>query len=486
MTTTSSTNSLSSLLNSLSPTGSGSSSGSSGTGGALLSSLGIGSGLDVNSIVTALVNDRAAAPQQAINQRTSQITTQLGGLTQLQQSLSSLQSSLSALTTASTYQTFTANLTGSGGSNIGTVSASTGAQPGSYKVVVNNLATAQSRASSAMSATAAVGAGTLQVTVGSSTMNVSVSATDTLSNIASSINASSSNPGVNATVINGVNGEQLILTSQKTGVANGFSVSASGSSSAGLTSLANSLNTAGSNEATDASLTINGIAVTSSTNTVASALQGVTLNLTATGTSQLVVAQDPTVAEGAIQGFVTAYNSYVSATSSLASYDPTSKQAGPLLGNATLSSIQGRISSILTSAVKGNSIGTLASLGITRQPDGTLSVNSGTLNKACAQNSTTVQSLFSATNGYGTTLNNTLTLFTDSTNGILTTQVKNLNANLAKVKTQQSDLNARMAVYQQQLQAQYTQLDTLMSQLNNTSSYLKTALDQLTNSNSKN
>ncbi|WP_430391053.1 flagellar filament capping protein FliD [Dyella sp. 20L07] len=506
MTTSSATSgsSLSSLLNQLtaSSTGSGSSSSGTSTGttstsgsgtttstaGGSISAAGIGSGLDVNAIVTALVNARKAASQQQITTRTTQTNNLLTGLSSLNSALGGIQSALATLTSVNTFNSYTASLTPSGSStSIGTASTLSSAQPGNYTIAVSQLATAQKRASSAVASGTAVGAGTLNITVGKNTMNVAVSATNTLSDIAASINGSSSNPGVTATVVNGVNGQQLMLSSSKTGVANAFTVSANGTSSDGLTALANTLNTAGSNEAQDAKLTVDGIAVTSASNTVTGMMDGVTLNLTGTGTNTLSVAQDNTAATNAIQGFVTAYNSYVTTVSSLSSFTPSTGVAGVLLGDNTLTSVQRQISSVLSSSVKGNSIGTLANLGITRNPDGTLSMSSNPDKLAAAfqSNPAAVKDLFTGPNGYANTLNTTLNGYT-SASGIISTRMNSLNNTLTQLGQQQTALNARMATYQTQLQNQYTALDTLMSSLNNTSSYLTTALAQLNNSNSKN
>lgn len=497
---TSSSSSLSSLLSSLSSgtTGTGSSSSSSSSttsgGGTIISSPGIGSNLDVTSIVTALVNAREAAPQAQITDQTNQVNTTLGGLTTLSSSLQALQAALTTLTSADTFNSYDATLTPTGGSNsIGTTTTMTSAEPGTYTVAVSQLATAQQRASGAYTSDSDVGAGTLSVKVGSSTMNLSVSATESLSDIAAAINTASNNPGVSATIINGVNGQQLMMSSTKTGVANAFSISAGSGSSTGLQSLATTLNTAGSNEATDAKLTVNGIAVDSPTNTVSGMMDGVSLNLTSTGTNTLTVSQDSTEAQTAIQGFVTAYNSYVSTVGTLSAYSPTSStagassgSAGPLVGDATLAAVQSQVAGVLDGSVGGNSIGTLANLGITRQADGTLSIDSSTLNTALTSNPSAVQNLFSSTNGYATSLNNALNSYTSSTNGIITTRMTSLNNQLTQLGTNQTALNARMAVYQTQLQQQYTALDTMMSTLNSTSSYLTTALAQLNNSNSSN
>ncbi|MHA6205495.1 flagellar filament capping protein FliD [Dyella soli] len=494
MTTTSATSSssLGTLLNQLTTsTGSGSSTGSSSgsssgttsSAGGTISSAGLGSGLDVNSIVTALVNARKAAPQQQIATRTTQTNNLLTGLSSLNSALGAVQGALAALTSVNTFNSFTGTLAPVGSSaSIGTTSTMASAHAGTYTVAVSQLATAQKRTSDAVATGTAVGAGTLSVTIGANTMNIAVSATNSLSDIASAINSSSSNPGVTATIVNGTNGQQLMLSSSKTGVANGFTVAANATSSSGLAALAGKLNTAGSNEAQDAKLSIDGIAVSSASNAVSGAMDGVTLNLTATGSNTLTVAQDNTAATNAIQGFVDAYNSYVTTAASLSSFDTTTGAAGVLLGDATLTAVQRQVSSVLSGAVKGNSFGTLANLGITRNADGTLSTDTSKVSAALQSNPAAVKDLFAGANGYATRLNKAIDAYTSS-NGVITTRMNSLNGTLTQLGQQQTALDARMATYQKQLQQQYTALDTLMSSLNNTSSYLTTALDQLNNSN---
>jgi flagellar hook-associated protein 2 len=445
------------------------------TGTAILSSAGIGSGLDVDSIVTALVNARQAGQQQQISNQTTLLQSQQAGLTALGSSLSSLQSALAALTNTSTYNTYSATLADT---SIGTTNTLPNAQPGTYQVVVSQLATAQKRASDSYTSGTVVGAGTLTLGVGGKSMDISVSATDSISSIAASINNASSNPGVQATVVHGANGDQLLLTSTKTGVANAFTVSASADSSSGLAALAGQLATAGSNEAQDASLSIDGIAVTSASNSVSGALNGVTLNLAATGSTTLTVSQDTSTTETAVSNFVSAYNSYASTVATLSSYDTSTQQAGILLGDTTLMSIQRQVNSVLSGRVAGNSIGSLAGLGITRNSDGTLSLDSDKLDSALKSNPGAVQDLFAGTNGFATKLNSSLDSFTAS-DGIIATRNASIQTQLTGLSNETTALNARMSTYEAQLRQQYTALDTLMSSLNNTSSYLTTALKQL-------
>jgi flagellar hook-associated protein 2 len=488
MTTTnstgSSTSSITSLLNALgagsSSSGTGSTTDTTGTGSSssgTLSAAGIGSGLDVNSIVTALVNAKKAASQNQIDSKTNEIKGQLSSLSSLNSALTTLQAALAKLTTTSTFASFDATATDS---SIATATTLSNAVPGSYDLDVTQLATAQKRSSSTLSSTAAVGEGTLSIGVGSKSFNVSVSSTATLADIASSINKASDNPGVVATVINGVNGTQLQLSSSKTGVANAFTISANATSSDGLTALANQLGTPGKFEAQDAKLSLDGIDITSASNNVTGALNGVTIALTKTGDTTLNVTQDNSAATTAVQGFVDAYNAYNTAVQQL-DYDPSTKAVGALFGDTTMTSVERSVSSVLSGAVSGNSIGTLASLGITRGDDGTMTSDPDKLSAALTADPSAVQDLFAGTNGYATKLNAALDTYTSST-GIIATRTTSLNNNLTQLGTQQTALDTRMAQYQDQLQKQYTNLDTLMSSLNNTSSYLTTALAQLENS----
>lgn len=476
----SSSSALSSAISGASSSSASSSGSSSISGTGLLSSLGLGTGLDVNAIITALVNAQEAGPQAQITNQTNLDNNKIAGLTALQTTLSGVQSALNELTSASTYATYT---TAFSNTSLGTASTLPDASPGTYSLNVTQLAAAQKSVSAAQASTATVGTGTLNISVGGKTMNVAVGATDTLSSIASNINNGSGNPGVTATIVAGVNGNQLVLTSTSTGSANAFSVSAGSGSSSGVSTLASALNTP-STAAANAQLTIDGISVSSPTNSVSGALTGVTLNLSTTGSSQLTVAQSTTPITTAVNDFVSAYNTYASTVSQLQSYNSTTKVAGVLLGDATLSAVQSQISSVLGSKVSSSSVGSLANLGITRNADGTLALNSTTLANTLASNPSSVQQLFTGASGIATQLSTLVTGF-NSSSGALQSRINNLNKDLTDLTSQQTALNARMAVYQSQLVQQYTGLSSLMSSLNNTSSYLTQAMNALTGTSSK-
>ncbi|MFC0083534.1 flagellar filament capping protein FliD [Dyella flava] len=472
-----------------SSTSSSSSSGSdvaniAGTG--ILSSLGLGSGLDVSSIITALVNAAEAGPQAQITNQTNEDNGQVAGLTALQTALTGLQSALSELTSSTTYQTYTAafSANSTSASGVGTATTLPDASPGTYSVDVTQLAAAETGISSAYGSGATVGTGSLNISIGSSTINVPVSSSDTLESIATDINsaATSGGLGVTASVVAGSNGDQLVLTSSQTGTANAYSISAASGSSSGVAALASQLSTP-STAAANAELTVDGIPVTSPTDNVSGALTGVTLNLTSTGTSTLTVSQSTAPITQAVNDFVTAYNTYNSEVGELSSYTASTGQAGVLLGDPTLQAIQNQISQVIGTTLNGNSIGNLATLGITRNQDGSLSLNSETLSNDLSSNPSAVQNLFASTNGIATQLSSLVTNY-NSSSGILQTRINDLNSDVSNLATQQSALTARMATYQQQLVQQYTNLDTLMTSLNNTSSYLTDLEKQSTSSSS--
>jgi len=475
---TSGNSALAALLNSMSSSGSSSgntTTSSPGTG--LLSSAGIGSGLDVDSIVQALVNAKQSGPQGQIAAQAKQDQNLEAGLSGLSSVLDSLQSAMDAL--GSSFSKFQADLSDT---DVGSATAVGGATPGTYDISVSSLATAQKRVGDALDGDAPVGDGTLSISVGGQSMQLAVSSTDTLADLARAINQASDNPGVTAAVLKGTNGSQLVLSSNKTGIANAFSVSANATSSDGLIGLANALDTPGQNEASDASFSIDGVPMSSASNTVNGALNGVTLNLAATGDTQLTVAQDTDGITQAAQDFVSAYNQYASTVSQLSSYDVDTGDAGLLLGNATLLSAENQLSSVLGNVVGGNALVSLANIGITRNADGTMSLDTDTFGAALNGDPQSMQDLFTGSSGYVTKLDAVIDTFTGP-DGIIPSQLTSLDGDLDDLNDQVVALNQRMSDYQKQLEAQYTNLDTLMTQLNSTSSYLTQSLQAMNNNN---
>jgi flagellar hook-associated protein 2 len=441
------------------------------------------SSIDVASIVSNLVANKRAAKDKQLADAGTANTTQISAIGNFSSSLTSLQSAIKALTDGSA---FTTQKTSVGDATVLSATADSTAVPGNYNIVVGKLATAQKTTSAAISSsTAAVGSGTLTIAVGGKSMSLDIDTTgNSLQDIRDKINKASDNPGVSASIVTGTDGAHLVLNSTSTGAANAFTVTASGGDG-GLSQLAFDPATGTpTTKAQDAEFTIDGTAATSPTNTVASALDGVTLTLSKEGPSSVSITTDTSAVTTAMQSLVTAYNSFVSTYQTLTKYDSTNNQVGALIGDATVMSLKSQVTSLVGShvAATNGGPGSLSDLGVSFQVDGTLGFDSTKLTKFMASNPKETQNLLSGANGIAPKLDKLITSWTSSS-GILTQRTNNLNQKTKDIAQQQSDYDVQMQDYTKRLTTQYTALDTMMTKLSSTSSYLQQQFDSLNNSN---
>ncbi|MDR3416477.1 MAG: flagellar filament capping protein FliD [Nevskia sp.] len=452
--------------------------GNSSTTG-VVTSQGLGSGINISSLVTSLVSAEIS-PQQTLlqSQQTGDQAT-ISALGSVKSALSSLQSSVDAITSGGALQQLSAQ---SSSSSVFTAAATSSAAAGSYQVQVQTLAAANTIQSSVFSsANATVGTGPYSITAGGKTFSVSLTnSNDTLSGLAAAINGSSSNSGASATVVNGTSGSYLLLSATQTGTANAVSVSNSSPIS---------FTTVPGQTASDATGTIDGIAFDSASNIVSNALTGVSLALTGTSpsntTQTLTVSANTTSAASAVQSFVSAYNSalslittstaYTPGTSSAGSTTTASGTAGPLLGDIAVESLQQQLQSIVGGNIGGTNAFTLLSqIGVTANSDGTLAVNSASLSNALQQNTAAVQSLFSGSNGIGTRLDTLLNqvIGTPGTTGMIDTETNALQSQVTSMNTQLSNLTAESAQLTAQYNQEFNAMDTVVAGYKNTSNLL--------------
>ena len=444
-----------------------------------------GSVIDVSELVSELVAAAQAPQESVIANQTTAVTTQISSLGTLQSALSTFQSALSALDTPSAFNTQTAS---SSDQSVFTATASPDASAGTYSVSITQLASAQQLLSGAFAGggTATVGTGTLSLTLGGTSFSVAIdSSNDTLDGIASAINSATGNPGITATVLQGTGGAYLVLSSSLTGAANTIQVTETdtGTGLAALTyGTGNTANYTQQSQALNASFSIAGVAATSASNTVTDALGGVTLDLLAPTTSPatLTVASDTTTVESNIEAFVSAYNTLLGTFNQLGSYDSATGAAGPMMGSGLLENIQNQVSNALYNVVDtGSSIyNSLASVGVTTNSDGTLSVDSSTLGNALATNFSAVSALFSGTGGIASTLNTQMTAAL-ATGGPISDESQTLTDQENALTTQSNNLDTQMAALQASLTQQYAALNTLLSSLQTTSAYLTQQFDSL-------
>ena len=450
-----------------------------------------GSVINVSTLVSELVAATQAPLQQVITNQTTAVTANISAVGTLKSALSTFQSTLSAVSTPSAFNSVTAT---SADDTLVTANASGDAVNGTYAVSVSNLASAQQLLSGAFTggSSAVVGTGSLTLAVGGSSFNLTIgTADDTLSGIANAINSAANNPGITATVIQGTDGGHLLLSSSLTGAANTLSVTETdgGNGLAGLTYGTGNISHYTQNAAAaDANFSVAGVPYTSSSNSVSDAISGVTLNLlgvTGTGADTTVpssvnitVGSDTSTVESNIQSFVTAYNTLQTALASLGSYDSTTNTAGQLLGNPVLTGVQNQIQRALYSQVGASNYNTLASIGITTNSDGSLSVDSATLDNALSTNFTAVSQLFSGTNGVATQLNSQITQALGSS-GSIANYATTLTQQNTALQNQTNQLDTQMAALSASLTQQYASLNTLLSSLQSTSAYLTQAFASL-------
>lgn len=396
-----------------------------------ISSPGIGSNLDINSIVSQLMTVEKQpltkmARQEAVYQ------SQISAYGNLKGALSSFQSALSALGTTSKFQ---ANTATPADATVLTASAFSFAVPGTYSLNISKLAHAQSLvAAGQASMTTAIGAAVTSTltfdfgTIGGGTFAAYDGAAGTGGTYAGStftsngagvktVTIDSSNNslqgmrdainnakiGVTATIVNdgGATPYRLALSSDSIGKTNSMKISVAGDATvAGLLGHdpAGTQNLKESATAQNAEFTVNGIFVSKASNTIADVIQGVTLNLAKTTSSAttLTVARDTASVTTSVNAFVKAYNDLSKTLADLTSYDQTTKTAGPLNGDSTARSIQSQLRSTLGSPLTGvsGSYNLLSQIGITTQKDGTLALNSTTLQNAISTNFNAVAGVF--------------------------------------------------------------------------------------------
>lgn len=458
----------------------------------VISSTGIGSGLDINSIVSSLTTSAGAAETNALKRRETALSTQVSAFGTFSSALATLQATLTTLQDPTKLAGRTATLADT---SIATATATSTAITGQYSLQVQNLATAASVSSApVLGASSTIGTGSLTIAVGGASTTIAIDSTNnTLQGIAAAINGATNNPGVSASILTTTAGARLVLSGSATGAANAITVTQSGGDG-GLASLvydpANSNTKLTQTQAAqDANFTINGFAATSPSNLVSSVITGVTFNLlktTAANTpTTLTIGNDTTGAQTSISTFVTALNGLLTSIQTLSGYDASTKTAGPLLGNQTLLSFQNQLSKILgqvnTSIASGAR--SLTDLGITANPQGTYNTNATTLGNALSANVSSIGQLLGGTNGIATQINTLVTGYTQA-GGLLDTVNKGLQSGLSDVTKQQAALTARLAIYSATLTQEYNAMDTAVALLKQTQTYLTQAFNTGTGSTS--
>lgn len=461
---------------------------------AAITAAGMGSGLDIEDIISKLTQAEKVPTQQRLLLRETEIQAEISAFGSLKGSLSDFRKSLANLTSL---QNIAARSATSSNPESFTVSGSSSASVGTSQIEVVNLASAHKMVSSATfaSPSAAVGAGTLEISLGSSSFSVDIvgGQNNTLAGIRDAINSSTENPGVTAsilTVSDGAGGtvSRLVLSSDDTGAANNITVSVSGDSdgddtdNVGLSAFLNA-NMEEKSVGADARIMVDGYEVLSSSNVFDNAIQGVTITALKENpgvNETLNVAIDKTAIKTNLTTFVESFNALIQTLDYLTKYDPEKNEAGLLTGDSTARHIENSLRRTMTSAVEelAGSYDSLASIGITTQRDGLLGIDSTKLEKALSSNFDGVAELFGGEHGIGKKLDSALDGML-KTGGLIHSRNETYTAQIKKIDEQKERLDMRMASLEQRLRAQYSAMDMLVATLNSTGDYIKQQMDSI-------
>jgi flagellar hook-associated protein 2 len=443
----STTNSLSSLTGSVVNSGSG-----------VSGAAGFGQGINVQQFVQfALANQQANIT--ALQNQQSNLSSQSAELTKISSYLASLDNAVFALKDplgALSSQTAT-----SSNSSVVNATASSAATSGSHSVTVSSLATTSSYYTDALlTSSTTISAGSFQVQIGSNLpATVTVDSTNnTLSKLAESIN--SQDIGVSASVIQDSNGYRLALVSTTSGAPGDITVSGN------TTDLKFNKPVTGTN----ASLVVDGIPISSASNTVNNVINGVTLSLgspSPTTPITINVNPDTTQVTSAINNLVSSYNAVITEINSQFNVASDGSGGGPLETDNTLRDVQSRLLAGVAYSISGNSgVVNLASVGVNFNNDGTLSVDSGKLSSALSSNFSAVQNLLqNSTNGFSQNLSSVLSSINSSGTGILSLDSQSIISTSQGLTRQITDMQSALAVQQANLTSIYSQVNVTLQEL---------------------
>lgn len=458
-----------------------------------ISSPGIGSGLDVQSIVSQLVA-LEKAPLKPLQTQATSFQTKLSTYGTIKSQVAALGDAAAKLSNSSGWSAVTATSSNATAVN---VTAAAGAVATSLTLEVQQLAKAQSTASSAVAAGTAMGSGTMTIELGSwgggafvagsaAAVNVTINpGEDTLAQIAAKINGAGA--GVSATVLKDASGERLLMRSSATGEETAFRISVTdgdgnNTDGNGLSRLAfDTANPAGmalTQVGQNALATINGVSITSASNRLGDTLPGLTIQLSQVTTApvEIEVNTDLEAARKNLQGFVDAYNALNTTLVNATRYDEGSKKAGALQGDSTAVGLQNALRGMMRSVTASSPFERLSDIGIEIKTGGKMELKADKLDAALS-NYEGLKALFTTTStdptarGFGLKVK----AFADgliNSDGLVSSRTEGIQAAIKRNGIEQERVNERAARSELRLLAQYNAMDAAVGRLNGLSSFV--------------
>ena len=474
---------------------------------------GIGSGIDIDSMVKALVDSERAPKTAQLDRLEKTTTTRISALGTLTGALNTFKSSIDALNKASLFEARTAS---SSNSSVLKVTAATTAPAGNYNVQVQQLATSSKVAlqSVAGGSGATFNSGTLNISTTSNNFSVQITAANnTLAGMRDAINEAGKDSGVSATIITDASGSRLVLSSSKTGAGKDIQV---GVTENGVTTGGNALTSqsfvpvvdpgnadaflqpssdtgaAGViSKAKSAKVTVDGLQLVRDTNRIDNALDGVTLDLVSAQSSadqldgktiNVTVGVDKAGVKANLQKFVEAYNALVSTTSQLTGVvslgEGKQPVTGPLLGDSSIRNVMSGLRNEMVKITGSDGVRALADLGITTEKDGRLKLDDEKLTAVIDNNFDQIAGYLTGEDGLMGRLAKSVSGYV-ATDGVLKQRTESLQGTLTGIDEQRKALDLRIEKIQTRLYAQYNSMDSLVGQLKRTSESLTNQLASL-------
>jgi flagellar hook-associated protein 2 len=448
---------------------------------ASLSASGIGSGLDIQSIVSQLM-DVERQPLQRLQIKQVTLETQISAYGQLSGSLSSFQTAMDKLSSVPALKLYSGTSSNSDAVN---VTPSSDPDLGTFGVEVVRLAEQHKMATKEIQDTTTIGGkknDALHIQVGNdpaNTLTIDLSAAKTLDEIRTAINDDLNDLGVGATILNGDNGNQkLILTSEETGAENALTISTSGkikNSDFGFETLNHN---GGSTNLLDSEINVDGYNITRPNNEISDVIRGATLNLVSAdpgNTHTIEIGRDSNAVKEAVQSFADAFNQLRSQIRSL--------RDSQLGADSALLSIERQVFSVLNSRASAGAYSVLSEVGLTMQKDGTMMLDSSELDAALEADLDGVAQLFGADgDGYANRLA-TLAEGWLGSGGLIDARQDGLRASVDDLIDRQAAIGRNLETVEARFLAQFTALDSLVAQLQSTSQFLTNQLAQLPTAN---
>lgn len=445
------------------------------------------SGINYDQLISNLL-ELERQPIERLESKKTAYNNKISAYNTLSSKLSALKSAADKLRTTSNFYAKSASVTDS---TVLEATASSSAAVGNYSIAVTQLASAHSITHNTGLAdkgttTVLASGNTFSFTINSETKTITASSNLTLEQLASQINSVTytGNVKVGATVVNtGTTSSpsyKLILTSNTSGAGYGITVN----SDASILDLAQTSTSDSDSDgqyrvqltaAQDAQFTANSLSVTRSSNTVSDVITGVTFTLKkGSSSATLTVTDDRDTISQNIQALVTAYNDVVSYVSTNSTYDTKTHKGGVFHAESTSRSIVDRLRNIIITAVSGLSsdLNTLAEIGISTNRDGTLSVNTSTLNSKLSSNLTDVANLFTDSNGIGNEIYDYTDSVTKSITGTIAIKVDGLGDTVSDISEDITKLEERLEITERNLRRQFSSLESLLGSLTTQGQFL--------------